>query len=713
MNRKIFVVISFFILVLSARADEGMWIPTLLKKYNIEDMQAKGLKLSAEDIYSVNSSSLKDAIVIFGGGCTGEVVSDQGLVFTNHHCGYGAIQYHSSVEHDYLTDGFWAMDKAEELYTPGLKVTFLVRMEEVTEQVLKGVKDKLTEEERNEIIKENIDKIKEEATAGTHYEAVVKPFFYGNQYFLFVNEIFRDIRLVGAPPSAIGKFGGDTDNWMWPRHTGDFSVFRIYASQDNKPAEYSEDNVPYQPKKHLKISMKGVNKGDFTFVFGYPGSTMQYLTSHAVSLISEISNPHKIKLREMRLDVMNAEQAKDPAVRIQYASKNARVSNAWKKWIGENKGLKRLNAIEVKKQSETDFLKWASADKKRADKYSGLITEFGELYGQLEKYTLPRDYYRESMMAIELFRFASGFEKLISNLSDENTDNDEFDSESYVERVNSFFKDYYKPIDQQIAVKMLETYAKNIVSEFHPAFLVEKAGEIEAIVNELYASSVYLDKDRLVNAINNPTKENIEQLKNDKAYAMVMQVNGIYDEKIKPEYDRINHEIQGLYRTYMAGIMEMENDKKLYPDANFTLRVAYGNVEPYYPRDGVKYKHYTTLTGIMEKDNPEIYDYDVPQKLRDLYANKDYGKYGVDGELPVCFIATNHTTGGNSGSPVLDAEGNLIGLNFDRCWEGTMSDIMFDPAMCRNITIDIRYLLFLVDKFAGATHLIEELEFAD
>ncbi len=716
--KRILLIISFVSIISAGflKADEGMWIPMLLKDYNIEDMKAKGWKLSADDIYSINQSSLKDAIIIFGRGCTGEIVSKDGLLFTNHHCGFGAIQSHSSVDQDYLTDGFWAKSREEELPNDGLTATFLVSMEEVTQKVLKGIKDDTPLDKREEIISENIKKIKEEAVKGTHYKAVVKPFYYGNQYYLFINEVFTDVRLVGAPPSAIGKFGGDTDNWMWPRHTGDFSVFRIYADKDNKPAAYSSDNVPYKPKRHLKISTKGVKEGDFTLIFGYPGSTREYLTSHAVKNITQISNPHKIDLRTKRLEIMNKHQGQSTEVRIKYASKNSRTSNSWKRWKGEIRGLKRLDAISKKETLEAKFKEWINKDSKRIGKYGSLFNSFDDLYGQLETYTIPKDYGREAALAIEIVKFSSRFRSLI-NLVESDTAKQEGINKK-IKKVASgmakFYKDYYVPIDKEIFVSMLEMYRENVPEAYHFDAIskvdTEYDGSISKYADFIYSNSIFTNEQKLMLLLNSKDAKEIVKLKDDPAYKLYLSIRSVYYEKVLPEYKRLNAEITKLYSLYMSGLMEMEKDKVFFPDANFTLRIAYGNVATYYPRDGVKYDFYTTLDGIMEKDNPEIYDYNIPQKLRDLYAAKDYGQYAENGKVHVAFIATNHTTGGKSGSPGLDGEGNLIGINFDRCWEGTMSDIMFDPDQCRNIMLDIRYTLFIIDKLAGANHLIDELD---
>ncbi|WP_430825180.1 S46 family peptidase [Carboxylicivirga sp. N1Y90] len=715
MIRKLVLsIIALTIIQIQSRADEGMWIPMLLQKYNIEQMQEMGFKLTAEDVYSVNQACLKDAVVIFGRGCTGELISDKGLIVTNHHCGYGQIQYHSSVENDYLTNGFWAMSQEEELVNPGLSVTFLKRMDDVTDAVLEGTTEGMEDKERNKVIAANIKAIKEEAVKDTHYKAVLKPFFHGNQYFLFVNEIYKDVRLVGAPPSAIGKFGGDTDNWMWPRHTGDFSMFRIYADKDNKPAEYSADNVPYKPGKHFSVSMKGVQEGDFTMVFGYPGSTYQYVPSYHLEMLTETVNPKLIDVRTEKLNIMNRYQEADPAVRIKYAAKNARISNSWKRWIGENRGLEILDAINKKQKQEEAFVKWA---KVKAPEYVDLLSKYKSIYKDYANYNLTYGYYREMIRSngMELVYLASQMEALKAIYEGEEVNEDAANAvkAKLVERAERFFKDYYKPLDKEISAQLLGMYASNIDKAFQPEIYTlinsKYKGNVEKYVDYLYKKSIFDDKDLVLDFINNFSSKSIKALEKDPAYVLNNSFETVYTDKVYPQLNKYRSELAVLNKDYMAAQMKFESDKVFYPDANFTLRVSYGQVKGYTARDAVYYKHSTSLEGIMEKDNPDIYDYRVPAKLKELYKNKDYGRYEVDGSVPVCFAATNHTTGGNSGSPVLNAEGHLIGINFDRAWEGVMSDLMFNPDQCRNISLDIRYVLFIVDKFAGAGYLLDEM----
>lgn len=702
------LLLSFLLVALSlqyAKADEGMWLPVLIKE-RIADMQSKGFKLSAEDLYSINQASLKDAIVHFGGGCTGELISDKGLLITNHHCGFGQIQSHSSVENDYLKDGFWAMSMEEELPNKGLEVRFLVRMEDVTDKILDGYKESMDEGERAELISQNSRNLVKDATKGNHYQAKVESLYYGNQFFIFIYETFTDVRLVGAPPSSIGKFGGDTDNWMWPRHTGDFSLFRIYAGKDNKPAAYSKDNVPYVPKKHFTISTKGVQEGDFTLVYGYPGRTQQYIHSEAVRYIMETSNPHKINLRTKRLEIQKEHMDKSQEIRIKYASKNASVSNAWKKWQGESKGLERLETLEAKRAFEKEFDKWA----KDKAQYKDITRKLSHLYSKLEPYAFATDYYNEAINSNEIYRFAGQINNAIKRGSKMTP---VVLSGNIKEIAKSFYKDYYLPIDKRSFTAIVNEYCANVPNDLKPPKFreaIEKAGGVEEYAEIIYGKSLLADSTMLFNAISKGVDG--QTFENDPAYELYLMFYEHHNNVILPFAREINKELNLLYRTYMKAQMEFESNKVFYPDANSTLRIAYGNVMGYKPADAVYYKHVSTIDGIMEKDNPDIYDYNIPQILRDVYNNGDFGKWQSNGTVPVCFVATNHTSGGNSGSPVINAEGQLIGINFDRVWEGTMSDIDFDPEMCRNITLDIRYVLFIVDKVAKAGHLIEEMEIA-
>jgi hypothetical protein len=711
------LIISLIFLPLSLFAKEGIWLPYLLQQLNEPEMKEMGMRISASDIYDINKASIKDAIVQFGGGCTGEVVSDQGLLLTNHHCGYGSIQRHSTLDHDYLTNGFWSNSLEEELPNPGLTVTFLVRMDDVTKQITAGIKPGMNESERNKIVLQNSERIAKEAVKGSHYEARIRPFYYGNQYILMISETFRDIRLVGAPPSNIGKFGGDTDNWMWPRHAGDFSIFRIYADKNGNPADYSKTNVPYKPKYSLPISLKGVNKGDFTFVFGYPGRTQEYIPSQAVQLTAEIRNPVSIKLRDARLNIMNEFQQQDPLVRIQYAAKNAGIANGWKKMIGESKGIKRLNGVSKKLEFEKQFTDWVNSTPENKEHYGKILPFFAEIYTELTPLSLASTYFTEGIMGSEAINYADGYSKLVMLCQNKETKPEEITKliDSYKLYAQSFFKDYYQPIDKKIFATLIKTVVKEMDPTYLPPVLSNLAkkqnNDFQAIANRLFEQSIFTSKEKIMMFLNNFKQKDYRKIIKDPLFNIAFESHAFYETKGSERLKSLQTQLDSLQRIYMKAQMEMQPNKRFYPDANSTLRVAYGRVDDYKPADGIRYQYFTTLNGIMEKENPDVYDYVVEKKLKNLYKTKDYGPYAdKDGQMHVGFIASNHTTGGNSGSPVLDADGNLLGLNFDRNWEGTMSDLMYDPDQCRNITLDIRYCLFIIDKFAGAKRLINEMK---
>ena len=719
--KKLFLTTIAIILFSSiVRADEGMWIPALLQR-NEAEMQAMGMKITADDIYSINHSSMKDAVVLFGGGCTGEIVSDQGLLLTNHHCGYGWIQRHSTVEHDYLTDGFWAMTMEEELPCPGLTVTMLKNMVDVTDKVLEGVTDQTTDEERAQLVKENIKKLVEETEKTTEYKVTVESFYQGNQYFLMYNEIFKDIRMVGAPPSNIGKFGGDTDNWVWPRHTGDFSIFRVYVDKDGKPAEYSEENVPYKPDYHFTISLKGVEKDDFTFVFGYPARTNEYLPSVAVNQEANVIYPVVVDLRTQILDIYNKYQEKDAKVRIQYASKHAGLGNGWKKWMGVIEGIRSFKGIEKKRAFETAYNDWCMQARNRM-KYMHALRDFTPVYEEYEKYRMATTYMTEAGFSIELISYAASFAELGEVTKD--TPQEEIDNiiSSLKAETKAFFKDYYQPIDEEVAVTMLEAYRAAQPEDFRPEILNEidkkYKGDVKAYVDYLFKKSIFTSEENVNKLLDGFKPAKAKKLMKDPAIVAYNSMYEFYRDNVKDKSKECNDRINNLRRVYMEGQMKMipevYPERNLYPDANFTLRVTYGKVGGFKPKDAVTYRHFTTLDGIMQKENPDIYDYVVTDRLHELYDAKDYGRYAdKDGSMHVAFIAGNHTTGGNSGSPILNAEGQLLGLNFDRTWEGTMSDLVYDPSICKNISVDIRYVLFLIDKYAGCTRLIDEMTIAE
>ncbi len=694
--------------VISTQAQQGgMWVPSLLNGMNESEMKSLGMKISAKDIYDANNSSLKDAVPHFNGGCTSEVISPQGLILTNHHCGYGAIQNHSTVEHDYLQDGFWAYKMEDELPNKGMVVTFVVRIEDVTSKIMEGVDALNDEAQKQKKIQENISKYSESLPKESWQENKIRTFFDGNQYLLFVTETYKDVRLVGAPPSSIGKFGSDTDNWVWPRHTGDFSLFRIYADKNNRPVEYSKDNVPYKPKHFLPISTKGIKENDFTMVMGYPGRTQEYLPSFAVEQIVNDLNPAKIEIRDAALKVQDGFMRKDQAIKIQYASKYASVANYWKKWIGESKGLKKSNAVAIKQKFETDFMKRVAKAGKQSE-YGNLLSEFEKNYAAIKDYAVARDYFSEVVLRnTELLSFGFKLYQLeqVYNSKGEQSFNDR--KNNLIASFVDSYKDFNAQVDEKVFEQLIQLYATKSPKQFLPSSLENI--NASSLAKEIYSTSSLTSYAKLQELLSGDAKSVIEKMNNDKGFQLVKSLSDAYFEKIAPTYNELDLKNSALQRTYMKAIVELFPNDRIFPDANSTLRVTYGQVKGYAPQDAVYYEPVTYLEGVMEKYVPNDYEFDVPQKLIDLYNKKDYGTYAQNGKLPVCFIATNHTTGGNSGSPAIDAKGNLIGLNFDRVWEGTMSDIYYSPDICRNIMVDIRYVLFIIDKYAGAKNIINEL----
>ena len=672
MKRSLLIIALLFATTFSAVADKGMWLPSLIAS-RVKDMKSKGFKLSAEDIYSINKASLKDAVVLFDGGCTGEIVSEKGLLFTNHHCGYDAIQALSTVEHDYLTNGFWAKSHAEELPCAGLKVHILVRMEEVTERLAKG-------ESREDII------AKAEAE-GVGYMAEVESMYYGNEAYLFIYREFSDVRLVGTPPTTIGKFGADNDNWIWPRHTGDFSVFRIYANQNNEPAAYSPENRPYTPARHFEISTKGIKEGDFTMIYGFPGNTQEYITSDAVKYIAEVSDPTKIALRDQRLAIIGAAQETSAEIRIQYAAKQANIANAWKKWQGEVLGINRLGTYAKKVAYEERFRRENPAKSYVLDSLAAAYERNIEGYYNYELYN-------ETVRGIEL-------QQVVAIAQSSKLSNAEKEAAA-----DLFYKDFVPAVDRALAIAMLTEYeAKGSYISEELKSLFARHGGAQHYAEWLYDNTKLSTREGF-------TKENIAS---DPMTEFVAATQPIQQRIMPFAYRNLSNipDIEQWFRPYVKALMEWDKKRAFFPDANLTLRVAYGKVAGYEYADGEYHLPQTTLEGIMEKDNPAIYDYNIPQALRDVFATKDYGRWGttINGRytVPVCFIATNHTTGGNSGSPVLNGRGELIGINFDRTWLSTMSDIEFDETLCRNIICDIRYVLFVIDKVGGAGWLIDEI----
>lgn len=713
MKRLVSILIALIVSMnMSLKADEGMWLLPLLEQLNMGRMTELGLELSADDIYSINQSSIKDAIVIFGGGCTAEIVSSEGLLLTNHHCGYGRIQSHSSVEHDYLKNGFWAMSKQEELPNPGLSVTFLVRIEDVTDRVLNKVTADMSESERSETVNSVRDEIANEATDGNHYNASVSTFFGGNNYYLLVYERYNDVRLVGAPPSSIGKYGHDSDNWEWPRHTGDFSVFRVYMSPDGSPAGYSEDNIPLRPKHHLPVSIKGVDEDDFAMVMGYPGGTQRYMTSYGVDEVLSITHPNRIKIRGIRQEILMADMLADPKINIQYASKYSGSSNYWKFSIGQKEGLERLNIKAKKEKTEKRFTEWVNERSNRKEKYGQALDLIKNAIINRAEYNNAQQYLQECLlMGSELPGMARSAQGLLAALSG---DDDEALAEAIDgirQRAEGFYKDYNAPTDRKSTMAMIRVFKEDIDPKYWPDFVkqidIQFNGDIESYVDYLFDNSIFTTREKLMSFLDNPDADRLET---DPALKNGMDVIMVYRDLMQRS-GRFSSELSKGRRLYIAGLREMDPSLVKYPDANFTMRLSYGSVLPYQPKDAVIYKHYTTAEGVMEKYVPGDYEYDLPDDFIRLYKQKKFGRYAdAAGHMPVCFLTNNDITGGNSGSPVINGKGELIGLAFDGNWEAMSGDVAFEPDLQRCISVDIRYVLWVMDIYAGAGHLVEEMD---
>ena len=714
MKKSLFFTLLFAAIFSFAKADGGMWIPLYLSQ-NEAEMQQLGFHLTADDIYSINHNSMKDAIVLFGSGCTAELISSQGLLLTNHHCGYSYVQSHSTMEHNYLQDGFWAKSKQEEIPMEGLTVTFLVYMEDVTDRVLAGVTAQDKESDRQMKIKENIAKVTKKATDGNGYKAQIKPFYYGNQYFMFVTETYNDIRLVGVPPESIGKFGGDSDNWMWPRHTGDFSLYRIYTGKDGKPADYSKDNIPMKPKQYFPVSIKGVQENDFTLVFGYPGTTRQFLISDGVNAVANIQNPIAIQARTIRLDAMKKQMNLDPRIRLMYSAKANGISNGWKKWQGESKGIRECDVIGKKQAQEKEFQQWVNADPKRKAEYGTLLQDMKKVYDSYNNNLQMVTYINEYLFGVELMEEV--VYPYMYNLFEVEEVTDATRAKM-IDADKSFRAEYFDVIDKECFVELMTYYFTHEKKENIPTSLqkyIQSEPVVRQMMTALWDNSAkkapyFQDAQKYQDFISKASPKQMAKTASNEMVALYLSLFDQY-RKAVTKYRAESAELDQYYRTYVKALMEKDKDKTFYPDANLTMRVTYGQVKGFQPADGTDYVYYTTLDGIMEKENPDVYDYQVHPKLKELWQKKDYGRYAdKNGKLPVAFIASNHTTGGNSGSPVINGYGQLIGTNFDRVWEGTMSDIWYDVDRCRNISLDARYFLFIVDKFAGAKNIVDEID---
>lgn len=710
--RKLFIktslLLSLFAFSNTFGQGGGMWIPTEL---NEKEMKEMGLKISAKDIFSNGDKSINNAVAHFGGGCTSEVISPQGLLLTNHHCGYGQIQQHSSLEHDYLKDGFWAKNLNEELPNKGLTATFIIDIKDVTAQILKGVTENSTEEQRAVIVKRNIDQLVKATKIPAHQETYVKPFYKGNKYYQFFTETYRDVRLVGAPPSAIGKYGSDTDNWVWPRHTGDFALFRIYADKDNKPADYSPTNIPYKPKHYLSINIAGVKPGDFTFVYGFPGVTDEYLPASSLAQIQDEINPARIGARTIALSHIDKKMREDDATRIKYASKQARISNSHKKWIGEKLGLEKSNAVQKRKEYEQEFLNRIQKNKNNST-YKSIITQLDELNKKNADYAVANTLFSEVFSAnSETLRMALSLNALANAYGKENYEDVK---KRTINSLTSLHKDYDASLDKIITEELVEYFNIKTPKALQSPKVYTKEEVANALNNTIVNGTASIQNVSLIGHLDEIAKNDqqlIDAINKDPLVLMVRNYLTHYQNNISPVYLANQTEMNRLMRTYMKGQLQTFPDKKIFPDANSTLRVTYGKVNGYRPKDAVNYEPLTYMDGVIEKYVPGDYEFDLPQQLIDLYRKKDFGRYAdKNGKLPVNFIATNHTTGGNSGSPALDAQGNLIGLNFDRVWEGTMSDLNYDPEICRNIMVDVRYILWVIEKYGKANHLIKEMK---
>jgi hypothetical protein len=718
MKKLNILILLLVLLTKTVSADEGMWLPFLLNQTNMDKMHEMGLKLSKEDIYSINNSSLKDAIVIFGGGCTGEIISDKGLLLTNMHCGYRQVQSHSSVENDYLKNGFSAKEMEDELPNSGLTVRFLVRVEDVSEKVNAQLLEVKDESKRNEIINQLAEQLAQEVVSGTHYDAIFKSYYNGNQFYILIYETYRDVRLVANPPVSIGDFGSLTDNWMWPRHKADFSIFRVYTAPDGKPAEYSPENIPLKPKHYLPVSLKGVNPNDFAMILGNPGSTDRYMTTFGIKELMEIDHPNRIKIRGAKLEIMNETMAISPAHRIKYAAKYKGSSNYWKYSIAQMAGFERNNVFDQRKDLEKQFANWVAKDQNRLEKYANTFNLIRDSYHGRKEYINASQYIREAIIrGPEIVGFANRSSGLYRELSKKRSHQDKKKKKELIlqliQRGNSYFKDYDKDTDRKIAVALFTMINTDLDQSYLPEYfknsIKEQNGNVEAFVNDLYSKSIFTNQQAYNDFVKKPLLKVLEE---DPGFKLAISVSEVYRE-LNTQSKSFDEQLSIGKREYMKGLMEMQIERNFYPDANFTMRLTYGKVGGYSPKNGVYYKHYTTLKGVMEKEDPNNYEFIVPEKLKSLYNSKDYGRYAYGDEMHVCFTTDNDITGGNSGSPVINKNGELIGLAFDSNWEGMTGDIEFGEQMQKTVCTDIKYIVWLLEKFMGAQRLVDELSFVE
>ena len=713
--KKFILFITIILSVLMAKADEGMWLLSLLNK-NYDKMQEMGLTLSVEDIYSINNASMKDAVVHFGGGCTGEIISEKGLLLTNHHCGYGAVQALSTPENNILANGFWAKTNADELHCENLNVTFFIRMEDVTDIILNELSDEMSEQQRKDSISKRSKALENEYSEDSKYRVRIAAMFSGNEYYMFIYQVYRDVRLVGVPPEAMGKFGGETDNWTWPRHTADFSLFRVYTDKDGNPAEYSEDNIPLVPKWHFPISISGIKEDDFAMIIGFPGSTDRFLSSYGVKMAIEEKNPTIVKIRDVKLTSWRAFRKADPVINLQYASKYASISNYWKYYIGQTQQLKTNLVFEKKAKIEDDFLVWMNY--KNKEEYFNVLPDMENTYKEISKLEKFNNLYSQAIFTgPEIFSLAASYYSLYDLLQKQKKGTLTAAEEKQMEtrltllksRAENFFKNYNASVDKATTAKLFELFYKETTPNQRPqAFndAVKKSkNDFNTLTENLFKKTIFNDKNLVEKFLQNP---NIKTLDKDLAFSWYDMFVDFYQAMTKPlnsQYEKLNK----TNRLFIRGLMEMNPDKLYAPNANSQIRFTYGKVCGYPIKDGLIAKYYTTLGGVMAKEDPNSMEFKIPDKLKTLYKTEEYGQYAEDGQIRVCFLTNNDITGGNSGSPVINGKGELIGCAFDGNWEAMSCDIYFEPVLQRCINVDIRYILFIIDKFGDAQHLVEEM----